>query len=167
MKNIVKAAIGGVAIAGALAIGTGVAQADPSDFQIYGSKGDQSGYELSRELTFQGLVVSTPQATDLGNRVCNDLARGYAENQMGMYLMSQGYSSRQAVAIVGGGRWHFCPWYAPNDVPVNAPQPEPPCVHGDTKYSPPPVDLGYTCENGKWHEGPLGYGQPPTLIYAR
>lgn len=43
----------------------------------------------------------------------------------------------------------------------------PPCDQG-TWYS-EEADLTYTCENGQWHEGPPGYGQPPrpTLIHAR
>jgi len=30
------------------------------------------------------------------------------------------------------------------------------CDEGDTRYS-AQADLSYTCEDGKWHEGPYGY----------
>jgi Protein of unknown function (DUF732) len=111
MKNIVKAVLGGVAVAGALALGTGVAQAD--DFQIHGSQGDHSGFDFARELRYQALNVDSSLAVDLGWRVCNDLAAGTSERTLELYLMDHGYSANQAVNIVAGGRFHFCPQFNP------------------------------------------------------
>ena len=123
MRKITKAALVGGAAAAAIAatvgVGMGVAQAEP-DYTTYGSRGDQSGWAYASELIDQRMLTSSPQATQLGWNVCNQLTMtGMTEPQLRHSWEDQGYSIHTTVAIVAGATYHFCPWN--EEIPAPAP----------------------------------------------
>jgi hypothetical protein len=92
----------------------GVLYAAPAhaDMNTYGRRGDANPYAFRAELQDTGLYhEDVPNAYSLGGRVCAARARGFTEEQIVSSLDNNygDYTAEQAVEIVMGGEYHFCP----------------------------------------------------------
>jgi hypothetical protein len=110
-----KFILGGFA-AVALVLGISVGFAVPASATIatIGSRGDMNPYHYRDELRYTGLYhEDVANAYSLASRVCGKRAMGYNEEQLirGLEYSADQYTSEQAVVIVSGAEYHFCPAY--------------------------------------------------------
>jgi hypothetical protein len=108
-----KTIVGGLA---AVAIAAGIATASTANatIAVIGSQGDHDPYNYRDELRYTRLYhEDVTNAVSLASRVCGKRAMGYTEEQLisGLYGPDPLYTSEQAVMIVKGAEYHFCPAY--------------------------------------------------------
>jgi hypothetical protein len=108
-----KMIVGGLA---AVAIAAGIATASTANatIAVIGSRGDMDSYHYRDELRYTGLYhEDVTNAMSLSSRVCGKRAMGYNEEQLvrGLEYSADQYTSEQAVMIVSGAEYHFCPAY--------------------------------------------------------
>ena len=79
----------------------------------YGYRGDGDPFAFRDELFAEGLYhEDVGNALSLGQRVCAARRGGFTEEQVVSSLDNYDeYTAGQAVEIVMGGEWHFCPRY--------------------------------------------------------
>jgi hypothetical protein len=115
LKKLVKAlaiAVGGGFVIGTASVVLGVASAHAT-LAVIGSRGDMDPYHYRDELRYTGLYhEDVTNADSLASRVCGKRAMGYTEEQL-VSSLDDGpdYTAEQAVKIVTGGEYHFCPSY--------------------------------------------------------
>jgi hypothetical protein len=115
-KKLVKGlaiAVGGSFVIGTATVVLGVAPAHAT-IAVIGSRGDQDPYHYRDELRYTGLYhEDVTNAVSLASRVCGKRAMGYFEEQLirGLEDSADLYTSEQAVMIVSGAEFHFCPAY--------------------------------------------------------
>jgi hypothetical protein len=101
--------ITGSAFAGLFGSGTAHATA-----AAIGREGDFDPYNYRDELRYTGLYhEDVTNAYSLATRICGKRAMGYSSGQLmdGFIYSPDQYTVEQAVAIVRGAEWHFCPAY--------------------------------------------------------
>jgi hypothetical protein len=78
---------------------------------VYGSEGDQSGWAYSRELSDDGVYLTSAGAYQLGFDTCNNMALyGMTEHAWTDHLWRDlRYTTGIAVTIAFGATYHFCP----------------------------------------------------------
>jgi Protein of unknown function (DUF732) len=108
-----KMIVGGL---GAVAIAAGIATASTANgtIAVIGSRADHDPYHYRDELRYTGLYhEDVTNAVSLASRVCGKRAMGYTEEQLisGLEGPDPLYTSEQAVMIVEGAEFHFCPAY--------------------------------------------------------
>jgi hypothetical protein len=109
MKKLI---IGGIAAA-AIAVGLATAGSAGATVATIGERGDHNPYNYRNELRYTGLNhEDVYNAASLGPRVCVRRQMGYTEGQL-VSSLDDGpdYTAEQAVEIVMGGEYHFCPSY--------------------------------------------------------
>ena len=102
------------AITAGMAVGVGLASSANATIAVIGSRGDHDPYHYRDELRYTGLYhEDATNAVSLASRVCGKRAMGYTEDQLisGLEGPDPLYTSEQAVMIVGGAEFHFCPAY--------------------------------------------------------
>jgi hypothetical protein len=101
--------------AGALGVAAvGVASSANAKPATIGSQGDHDPYNYRDELWYTGLHhEEATNAQSLASRVCGKRAMGYNEDQLVSGLIGPDplYTTEQAIEIVLGGEYHFCPPY--------------------------------------------------------
>jgi hypothetical protein len=80
---------------------------------VIGRSGDMDPYHYRDELRYAGIVHEDAQnATELGPRICRQRIAGWSSGQLEDSLIDEGnYTTEQAVVIVRGAEFHFCPAY--------------------------------------------------------
>jgi len=107
-----KFILGGFAAA-TVALGVGLASPASATMATIGERGDYNPYNYRDELRYTGLNhEDVYNASSLGPRVCVRRQMGYTEEQL-VSSLDDGpdYTAEQAVEIVMGGEYHFCPSY--------------------------------------------------------
>jgi hypothetical protein len=105
-RSKITAACGALLTAGAV----GGVLASPAHAS---TEGDQDGYAYTRELHNVGITPAHSGAI-LAQSICEKRAEGYTQDAVIEYEESPPppiASHRQAVVIVTGAEWHFCPSY--------------------------------------------------------
>jgi hypothetical protein len=115
LKKLVKGlaiAVGGGLVIGTASVVLGVASAHAT-IAVIGSRGDMDPYHYRDQLRYTGLYhEDVTNALSLGHRVCAARYRGFTEGQLVSSLDNfDEYTSEQAVGIVDGAEFHFCPGY--------------------------------------------------------
>jgi hypothetical protein len=117
-RPALAATVGAVLMLGAgvaeMAVGVGLASPANATIAVIGSRGDQEPYHYRDELRYTGLYhEDVTNAMSLALRVCGKRAMGYNEEQLisGLVGPDPLYTSEQAVMIVEGAEYHFCPAY--------------------------------------------------------
>jgi hypothetical protein len=140
-----KILVGGAAAAAIAA--AGIAGAGPANAAVatIGSRGDYNPYNYRDELRYSGLYhEDVSNAAELGPRICRQRFTGYTEDQLIDSLVGPDplYTTEQAVEIVLGAEYHFCPGYehdgsvgAGPSAPWPAPPPPPPGYYSSTSQS--------------------------------
>jgi hypothetical protein len=110
MKKMIMGCIAAAALA------AGIATAIPANAipSVIGDEGDYSALNYRDELRYSGLYhEDVSNATELGPRICRQRAEGYSSSWLedGLIYSPDRYTVEQAVAIVRGAEWHFCPVY--------------------------------------------------------
>lgn len=106
--------IAAVVAAGAIGAGLGLAPQANATIAVIGSRGDMDPYHYRDELRYTGLYhEDVTNAMSLSSRVCGKRAMGYNEEQLvrGLEYSADQYTSEQAVMILSGAEYHFCPAY--------------------------------------------------------
>jgi hypothetical protein len=103
-------------IVGAAIAAVGIAAAGPAGatIAVIGPQGDHNPYNYRDELRYTGLYhEDVTNALNLASRVCGKRAMSFNEDQLvrGLYGPDPLYTSEQAVMIVKGAEYHFCPAY--------------------------------------------------------
>jgi hypothetical protein len=114
MRNTIKVALAGAAITAGMAVGVGLASSANATVAVIGSRGDHNPYHYQDELRYSGLYhEDATNAASLASRVCGKRAVGYSEDQLirGLIGPDPLYTSEQAIMIVEGAEYHFCPAY--------------------------------------------------------
>ena len=109
-----KITVGGVAAAAIAAAGIAAAGPAGATIAVIGSEGDHNPYHYRDELRYTGLYhEDVANAYSLASRVCGKRSIGYTEEQLirGLEYSADQYTSEQAVMIVSGAEYHFCPAY--------------------------------------------------------
>lgn len=107
-------ALSGTTIVAGMAVGVGLASSANATIAVIGSRGDHDPYNYRDELRYTGLYhEDAPNAESLASRVCGKRAMSYNEEQLVSGLIGPDplYTSEQAVMIVSGAEYHFCPDY--------------------------------------------------------
>jgi hypothetical protein len=100
---IVGGMAGGVLLAAGPASATGA---------VIGDEGDYNPDNFRDELRYAGIYhEDVSNASELGPRICRQRAQGFSSSWLEDDLISNDYAVEQAVAIVRGAEWHFCPRY--------------------------------------------------------
>ncbi|HEY4796638.1 MAG TPA: DUF732 domain-containing protein [Mycobacterium sp.] len=111
---ILAVALSGTTIVAGMAVGVGLASSANATIAIIGSRGDHDLYNYRDELRYTGLYhEDATNAESLESRVCGRRAMSYTEEQLvrGLEGPDPLYTSEQAVMIVEGAEYHFCPTY--------------------------------------------------------
>lgn len=114
MRHTIKVALAGAAITAGMAVGVGLASSANATIAVIGSQGDHNPYHYRDELQYTGLYhEDVTNAASLASRVCGKRAMGYTEDQLirGLEGPDPLYTSEQALMIVEGAEYHFCPAY--------------------------------------------------------
>jgi hypothetical protein len=147
----IKAGLAAMGIAGAMATGVLASGTAHATTAVIGSEGDMSAENYTAELRYAGINQFVWQSRTLGPWVCNQRGSGVSEDALIRYedgfvpaIGSAPYGAEQAVAIVMGGEFHFCPKYEgrggrsaplpPPPPPLQTLEPNPP--------GPPPPPAG-------------------------
>ena len=102
------AGFAGLGIAAAVALAPNA----HAEINAYGQQGDASTVAFSMELSDTGWLTDNTQAWTIANNVCNMRASGSTERGITNLLINQGgHTIEQAVVMVNGAEWHFCPAY--------------------------------------------------------
>lgn len=114
MKTTVKGVFAVTATVAGVALGVGLAGPANATVATIGAKGDMNPYNYRDELRYSGLYhEDVSNASELGPRICRQRMAGYSEDELISSLDGPDplYNAEQAVEIVLGAEWHFCPGY--------------------------------------------------------
>jgi Protein of unknown function (DUF732) len=109
-----KKIFGGIVAAAIAAVGLAAAGPAGATIAVIGPRGDHDPYNYRDELRYTRLYhEDVTNAASLASRVCGKRAMGYTEEQLirGLEYSVDQYTSEQAVMIVEGAEYHFCPAY--------------------------------------------------------
>ena len=111
MRIVTTLAATGMIVAG-MTLGVGLAGPANATISVIGSEGDYNPYYFRDELRYAGIThEDVANASELGPRICRQRAEGWTSGQLEDSLMSNDYTSEQAVVIVRGAEFHFCPQF--------------------------------------------------------
>jgi hypothetical protein len=110
-----KKMIVGCLAAGAVALSVAAAGPAGATLATIGGRGDHSAVNYRDELRYAGIAhEDAVNAADLGSRLCAKRYEDYSERQLIRQLDGPDtpYTVEEAVAMVTGAEWHFCPEYS-------------------------------------------------------
>ncbi len=114
MRHTQKVALSGTTVVAGMAVAAALASSANATIAIIGSQDDHDPYNYRDELRYTGLYhEDVTNAASLASRVCGKRAMGYSEDQLvrGLEGPDPLYTSEQAIMIVEGAEYHFCPAY--------------------------------------------------------